>query len=140
MGVLKDAKYHGYAFDNAEGAVNYLYGSEYRTVILYNYRRDRLAEICQQVYKEIKKRNTEIPDVNKQMLPTEPYYFDDIDGCLGVKCAEIGMDEFEKCAGNLYIFSQPNYDCLTDPSVRKPLSSKALSSIALMGHLISGGT
>ena len=54
--------------------------------------------MCDEIYAEITKRNKEIPNVEDQMLPTYPYLWDDIDGCLAVKCAEINMDTFARNA------------------------------------------
>lgn len=140
MGTLSWSKDH--AFQNAEDAINYLYdeNTKYKAVILYSSKSNekKLNQEIKKVYDEIKNRNSEISDVNKQMLPCSPYYWDDIDGCLAVTCAEISMDVFEKSAGCLFLFTHPRYDCLTKPDERRPLSKKALASLHMMGSMISG--
>lgn len=139
MGTLSGIKNH--AFQNADEAINYLYdeNTKYRTVILYASKSNdkKLKQEIKKVYDEIKRRNAEISDVNQQMLPTSPYYWDDIDGCLAVTCVEISMDTFEKSAGCLFLFTSPRYDCLTKSDERKPLSSKAMTSLAILGSMIS---
>jgi len=102
--------------------------------------RKALYEMAEEIYTEIRKRNEDIEDVEEQMLPTEPYEWHDIDGCLGVVCIEISMDKFKDCAGNIYISSQPKYDCLTDKNRRKPYSPKAMATLAMLGHMMYGAT
>ncbi len=137
MGTLKMLKGSGCIATTAEDAINILYTGEYHRVVLYSSQEAVLRKLCNQVYTEIRSRNAKIPDVDDQMLPVEPYFWDDIDGCLAVKCAEISMGRFADCAGALYLFSQPKYDCLSDPNARKPLSKKAMSSLWLIGTMMT---
>lgn len=139
MGTLKTARYEGVVAENAQEAIKLLYETDHHSAILYAPKMETLENMCVEVYEEIKARNQKIPDVEQQMLPTGPYIWDDIDGCLAVKCAEITMGVFSEVAGNLYLFSKPMYSCLTDPEARKPLSSKAIASMALLGEMATGG-
>ncbi len=137
MGTLKYAREQGTVAESAQEAVEILYSDRvYRSVILYASTMKKLLDMCEEVYKEIKARNQEIPEVDDQMLPTGPYIWDDIDGCLAVKCAEITMDVFSEVAGGLYLFSKPVYECLTDPQARKPLSDKALHTLMMLGSMV----
>lgn len=123
----------------SEEALEKLYREDsYRSIVIYSSNKKTLQNMIQEIYSEIKERNKKIPDVKNQLLPTEPYYWDDIDGCLAVTCAEISADTFENVADKLYIFAQPRYDLLTKPNERKPLSDIALTTLALLGHFVTG--
>ena len=136
MSTLKWAKREGRATNNMAEAIEILYErNPYHHVILYASTDKKLSELIRGVNAEIKKRNTEIEDINKQMLPTYPYHWDDIDGCLHVKCAEISMDEFEHNAGCIALFTGYNYSVLTNPDERRAPSQKAMTSLAMLGYL-----
>lgn len=136
--TLKDAMYNGYAADTSEKAVEILYDPEhYGGVILYSRSRDKLRTMCDDVYAEIKKRNAELP-LDDQMLPIYPYNFDAVYECLPMHCAEISIGQFKERAGGLFMFSEANYTVLTKPDERRPLSSKAMTTLAMMGHMLSG--
>lgn len=137
-GTLKMLRYssHSCIADTVEVAINNLYG-EGRRAVLFSSQPNKLRKMCDEIYKEITKRNKDIPNVEDQMLPTFPYWWDDIDGCLAVKCVEISMDVFAKSAECFHVFTQPNYSVLTDPTARRPLSFKAFTSLAMMGHMLS---
>jgi len=113
MGTLKELKYEGgvVARDSQE-AVEMLYSKEYKHVVLYSSQREKLVQMCEEVYKEVRKRNSQIQDKSQQMLPTEPYFWDDINGCLAVKCAEISINVFSEASKRLYVFTRPRYNCL----------------------------
>lgn len=136
--TLKGAISRGQAANNVEDAIRILYESEYHHVIIYARKEKDLRDIHDGIYEEIKKRNAEIEDVNKQMLPDYPYRFDAVYECLPMYCSEISMGLFEEQAGLLRLFTRANYNVLTDPEERKPLSSKALTSLAMLGHMVSG--
>ena len=136
MSTLKWAKREGRATNDVAEAVEIIYErNPYHHVILYASNEKKLSELIKGVNDEIKKRNTEIEDVNQQMLPTYPYRWDDIDGCLHVKCAEISMDVFEKNAGCIALFTGFNYSVLTKPDERRAPNQKALTSLAMLGYL-----
>lgn len=137
MGTLK---YLGSSIiaKTSEEALEKLYKeNSYRSVVIYSSNKKTLQKMIREIYSEIKERNKTIPNVNNQLLPTEPYYWDDIDGCLAVTCAEISADTFENAADKLYLFSQPRYDLLTNPNARKPLCDKALNTLAMLGHFVT---
>lgn len=125
------------AANNYADAIRILYSSERRhSVILYSTNRRVLDALVDRVYTEIKTRNQGIEDINKQMLPANPYYWDDIDGCTSVCCAEVSMDTFEKNADKLAVFTGWDYSVLTKPDSRKPLNIKATASLAMLGSLM----
>lgn len=138
MGTLKMLRDSGCIATDAQDAIRILYETDHQSVVLYSSQLSKLGEICNEIYAEITKRNKEIPNVEDQMLPTYPYLWDDIDGCLAVKCAEINMDTFARNAECLHIFTRPNYSVLTKPSARKPLCMKALTTLSLLGSFMKG--
>lgn len=138
MGTLKMLRDSGCIATDAQDAIRILYETDHQSVVLYSSQLSKLGEMCNEIYAEITKRNKEIPNVEDQMLPTHPYIWDDIDGCLAVKCAEIGMDIFANSAECLHIFTEPNYNVLTKPSARKPLCVKAIQTLAMLGSFMKG--
>lgn len=50
------------------------------------------------------------------------------------------MDTYEKNARAVALFNGWNYEVLSDPSAREPLSSKAISSLALLGYMATKGS
>ena len=126
------------AVKTADEAIKLMFEEGKHNIVLYNSNEKTLSSEIKKFYEEIKNRNTAIEDINQQTLPTNPYYWDDIDGCLAVKCAEINGGTFERNAGGLAMFSGWNYSVLTDPTARKGLSTKALTSLAMLGHMVAG--
>lgn len=125
------------ACKTAEEAIEKLYSGTH-SIILYHSNTKVLDQEIEKVYAEIKSRNSKIEDIDQQMLPTNPYYWADIDGCLAVTCAEIGMNTFEVNAECLPLFTGYNYSVISDPEARKPLSSKAMASMAMLGAMATG--
>lgn len=138
MGTLKMLRDSGCIATDAQDAIRILYETDHQSVVLYSSQISKLQKMCDEIYAEITKRNKEIPNVEDQMLPTYPYIWDDIDGCLAVKCAEINMGTFAMNAECLHIFTKPNYNVLTKPSARKPLCMKALTTLSLLGSFMKG--
>ena len=126
------------ACKTAEEAIEKLYGDTH-SVILYHSNEKILEQEISKLFKEIKARNAQIEDIEEQMLPTNSYRWDDIDGCLAVKCAEISMRTFKENSGCLALFTGFNYSVLSKPDERRPLSPKAMSSLAMLGSMVAGG-
>lgn len=119
----------------AEEAIKLMFEQNQRSVVLYNSNGKTLSAEIRKFYDAIKRHNAGIEDINLQILPTNPYYWNDIDGCLAVECAEITGGRFEDNADKLAMFSGWNYSVLSDQSARKALSPKALNSLAMLGYL-----
>ena len=142
MGVLKDSRER--SFQKAKDALEYVYNTEYQHIFLYDSNRERLSKEIHEFYMGIKERNREIGDINKQMVATNPYFWDDIDGCLAVRCAEIGISPVEETLGTIALFTGFNKDVLvyntesdsdTADKIGAP-GAKAMASLALLGSLI----
>lgn len=123
------------AVKTADEAVDLMFNQGKKTVILYNSCSKTLSVEIRKFYGAIKHHNSKIDDINQQILPTNPYYWNDIDGCLAVECAEISGGTFADNAGNIAMFSGWNYGVLTDISARKPVSEKAQQSLAMFGWM-----
>ena len=118
----------------AEEAIKLMFEQNQRSIVLYSSSSKTLSAEIRKFYDAIKHHNAGIEDINLQVLPTNPYYWNDIDGCLAVECAEITGGRFEDNADKLAMFSGWNYSVLSDPSARKPISTKAMNSLAMLGY------
>ena len=134
MGTLDYGKHIGIAFDNARDAFDKIKSGE-GTIMLYSSSNKKLEDEISNFYSMMRQHNKAIEEVDNQLLPSCAYYWDDIDGCLAVKCAEISARAFKENASGIS-FTGWEYSVLTKPSARKPLSTKALTTIALMGSMI----
>jgi len=128
-----------YQANNVKDGLRIIYDDPYHNLVLYSTSEKELRNIVKGVYEGIKKKNAEIEDINQQMLPTCGYYFRGIHGCLGVYCCEISMGTFEKNASCIAMFTGWNYNVLTDPTAREPISAKAMTSLAMLGYLATNG-
>lgn len=122
------------AAKTAEEAINLMFEKGNRTVFLYNSCGKTLSAEISKFYEEIRRRNAAIEDINQQTLPTNPYIWNDIDGCLAVECAEISGGTFAENASGLAMFTGWNYRVLTDVNARKAPSMKAMTSLAMLGY------
>lgn len=120
----------------AEEAIEKLYNSKYHVAFIIGSDKSKLSSEIDKVYEEIKQRNKQVEDLDNQMLPTLPYFWDDIDGCLAVHCAEIHMNDYEEASKCIALFTGHNYDVLTDPSAVGTPGIKAMASLAMIGSMI----
>jgi len=138
METIESAKYGGYAATNSKDAVRILYENKYHTCIIYDNNPSNLDAIVKASLEKIKKRNAKIPNINDQMLPSVyRWQAKDEDDITRYYAAEISMGRFEDNAQLLYMFSEPVYSVLTDSTARKPLSTKALTTLAMMGYMMT---
>ena len=107
-------------------------------VVLVDSSTERLDEKVNGLYRLIREYNKSVGCIDNQILPTYSYRWNDIDGCLAVSCAEISGGTFAENADKLALFTGFNYSVLTDTEARKPLCSKAIASMAMLGSLASG--
>jgi len=138
METIYGAKERGYYANSINGAIKVLYSNPYKTCIISHDHERQLQLIITGVMNEIKQRNSKVDNIDDQMLPTV-YYWKPEDCPKGkqVYAAEVSMGKFGEVAGNIYMFSQPNYSVLTNPNERRPFSQKAIASLAMLGHLMT---
>lgn len=122
---------------NADEAFNKVASGDGRkTVILYrSFQNEKeLHNEIKKLYQKIKEYNINVDSVEEQLIPTNPYFWNDIDGCLGVRCAEIDIDTVENCDGKIALFAGWNKSVLFKDT-ELCVSSKAMASLALLGSL-----
>lgn len=132
--TLKWAIADGRAANNVDDAVRILYEVKDHTAFIYAHSKKKISDLYTGVFSEVKRRNSLIPDINKQMLMSE-YSFEAVYKCQHTYVVELDIGPFEEKATLAHPFSEVNYLVLTDPSARKPLSSKALNAFAMIGHM-----
>lgn len=138
METLMGAKAGGYAATDADSAFKILFENKYHTCIIYDRDEYTLHIMVKSILNKIKDHNQTIPNINDQMLPSVYRWTAEDDN--GDKCfyaAEINMGRFEEKAELLYIFNEPLYWVLSDPTARKPISSKAMKSLAMLGYMMT---
>ena len=136
METIHSAKYGGYYADDIRSAVKILYENKYHTCIISAESTRQLDIIITGILNEIRLKNQKIDNIDEQMLPTVYHWKPDSDS-HNLWAAEVSMGKFGEVAGNIYMFSQPNYSVLSDPNARKPMSTKAMSSLAMLGWLLT---
>ena len=133
MGTLKMCEHMGMVARSADEALTLLRQPNCETVVLVSSNQKALGKMVDAVYAHIKTENTKIVDVNQQMLPTHPYYWTDIDGCLSVRCCEIDVGTYAENRGHIALFRGWNYDVLSAETVDTAPSSRAIATLAALG-------
>ena len=131
------------SFKDAQKAFDYMLGAEHKTIFFYDSDRKRLQKIAEEFFELVHNHNSKITDINKQLITTNGYPFDDIDGCLAVHCLEIGVHNVEDTLGCVALFSGYNKNVLVDTEQAKvadlPIGVpgvKAMTSIAMLGSML----
>lgn len=142
MGVIKCERAR--SFQDAKKAFEYALSAKYKTVFLYDSKQERLAKITNEFFNLVKEHNTRIKRLDDQLLPTNGYHFNDIDGCLAVHCVEISLSTVGESKGCVALFTGYNSSVLVDTNTEKVSdagigvpSRKAMASIAMLGYLMS---
>ena len=117
---------------NSDQVIDILYNTDHHNCIFGSSNANDVTKISNEVLDAIKTRNSNISDIGDQMLPVVYNYTEN-----NKFYTEIEIGKYSDIADRLFIFSTPYYEALTDSSARKPLSSKALNSLAMMGHLLN---
>lgn len=124
-----------YSFKTAEDAFEYMINGN-RTVELYSQNPKALVSEIKKFYQKIKTYNGTVEDEELQVLPTYPYRYRGIVGCLGVECAEITCGTFKENADKIALFTDWNYTVLRDMTLRKTLCENALGDLAMLGSMV----
>ena len=134
--TLKMCEHMGIVARSTDEAIHLLCQQYCRTIILVSSNRKALGQMVDAVYAKIKEENAEISDVNQQTLPTEPYYWTDIDGCLSVRCCEIDVGTYAENKGHIAIFRGWNYDVLHADSIKTAPDARAFVTMAALGNAL----
>ena len=125
-------------FDNVEDAIKYMYETNFsRDIEIYDISSDKAFSKTKKIYEEIKKYNKG-KLLNEQILPSNPYGYRGIKGCLGIHCYSIMLGTYERNHNCIALFSGHNSDVLDTSTESADLtpSLKALSSLAMLGKFI----
>ena len=117
---------------NPNQVIDVLYNSDHHICTIESDNRDHNIKITEEVLNFIKYQNNDISNINDQMLPSIYNYT-----LNGKFCTEIEIGKYSDRADKLFMFSSPRYDALTSIPERRPISFKALNSLAMMGHLLN---
>lgn len=136
VSTLGYGRHENIAVKKAEEAYAILKNNKFHHVILYNSVTSKLNKEISKLYKLIKAENATITELDQQWLPIYPYYWDDIDGCLAVRCAEISMNTFEHNKGGIALFTGWNYSVLTHPEEKSQVDTKTFTTFNTIGIMV----
>lgn len=101
MGTLDYMRHDGIIADTPEKAFDMLINKGERSIGMYSSRNEVLRAKMIKLAKLVREHNKSISSVDEQYIITEGYYWDDIDGCLHVKCAEITAGKVKDLNGTI---------------------------------------
>ena len=128
-----------HVFKNADDAIKYMYETNFKyEVAVYDINADKAYEKTKIIYATIKEYNKG-KRLNEQILPSYPFAYRGIIGCLGVQCYSILVGTYERHRECISLFTAGWNDNVLDTSVEKSNirpGLKALSSMALMTGML----
>lgn len=134
MVTMKISEKEDHTFKNVDDAIKYMYETKFeRDISVYDINSDKALKKIQKIYEAIKEYNKGKP-LNEQILPTNPYGFRGILGCLGVMVYDIALGTYErnhKCIALFTGFNESVLDTSIEPADVRP-SLKALSSLVMI--------
>ena len=124
-------------FENVNDAINYIKETNFENeVSVYDTDSDKAYKKTREIYKAIKEYNKG-KSLNSQILPSNPFHYRGILGCLGVNVYSISLGTYEEnheCIALFTGYNESVLDTSSDiPNIRPGL--KALSSLALIGGM-----
>ena len=115
----------------AEEAFEFVQKSSCPEVILYRTSRIALEKELRKFLKMIQGYNSDVGDIDKQILLANPHFWEDIDGSLNVSCAAIANGIFEEKKGSVAIMGW-NFNSLIDIRTKKPIDNHGLNTFAII--------
>lgn len=126
------------AFENPNDAIKYIIDKDFTgEVSVYDINENIAYAKTSKIYKVIKEYNMGKP-LDDQILPTNPFGFRGIVGCLGVKAYTIGLGRYKDNHDKIALFSGYNSSVLDQSKENANIipGIKALTSLAIMGGMI----
>lgn len=124
-------------FENPDDAINYIKKTNFeKEISVYDIDSDKAYSKTRQIYDMVRDFNKGKP-LNQQLLPTKPFGYRGILGCLGVQVYSISFGTYEKNRECIALFTGYNESVL-DTSVERANirpSLKALASMAMIGKM-----
>lgn len=138
MYTLKIYDDEEHVFKNTDNVIKYMIETNFeQSILLYDISSKEAYEKTKEIYKFIKEYNNGKP-LDDQILPTEPYGYRGILGCLGVQVYEIGLGTYKRNHECIVMFGSYNENVLDTSretaNIRPGL--KALMSLAMIHGLI----
>lgn len=125
-------------FKNTDDAIKYMIETNFEDeVTIYDIDSNKAYSKTRDIYKAIKEYNNG-KSLNIQILPSYPFEFRGIVGCLGVQAYSISLGTYEKNHQHVALFTGWNNSVLDESdevaNVRPGL--KALTSLAMMAEMM----
>lgn len=131
---------YDHAFDNVDDAIKYITETNFEhEITMYDINTNKAYHKALEIYKTIKEYNKGKP-LDEQILPTNPYAFRGIVGCLGVQAYSIGLGTYKRNHKCIALFSGHNdsvLDTSAEPADVTP-GLKALTSLAMFYKIMNG--
>lgn len=125
-------------FKSSDDAIKYMHVTNFENEIsIYDINSDKAYKKIQEIYKAIKEYNKE-KSLDDQILPSYPFGFRGILGCLGVQVYSITLGTYKRNHECIALFTGYNKSVL-DTSVEKSnviLGLKAMSSLAILASMM----
>lgn len=121
-------------FKNPEDAITYMKASGFqKEVSVYDINTKKAYHKMREIYKVIKEYNLNKP-LADQILPTNPFSYRGIVGCLGVQAYSICLGTYAKNHECVALFTGYNQDVLDTSTEMAHVSPglKAMSSLAML--------
>ncbi len=137
MFTMKIYKGQDGVFKNTEDAIKYMMENNFENEIsVYDINSDIAYKKTSEIYAAIKEYNKG-KSLDEQILPSNPFGFRGIVGCLGVKVYSITLGTYKRNHECIALFSGYN-DCVLDTSAEKARivpGLKSMSSLAMIGAM-----
>lgn len=125
-------------FEKPDDAISYMVENNFEyEITVYDTNSNRAYEKTSKIYEYIKEYNKGKP-LDDQILPTNPFGFRGILGCLGVKCYTIGLGKYKRNHQSIALFSGHKSSVLDTSNEDAHIvpSMKALTSLAMLGNMM----
>lgn len=109
----------------------YATGKLRNSVILYSSNTSKLDKMVKDLLSDIKERNKQVEDTYDQIIVQNVSFWDEIDGCLAVQCAEVTGGKFREVT-QCIAANGWDYSVLADTNVEAHLSARALETLAML--------
>lgn len=127
-----------HVFKNADDAIEYMHETNFEYEVgVYDINDSKAYEKTKKIYSAIKAYNKG-KELNKQVLPSYPFAYRGIIGCLGVQCYSISIGTYERNRESISLFTGGWNDSVLDTSTEKSNirpGLKAITSMTLMAGM-----
>lgn len=123
-----------HVFKNADDAIKYMHETNFKyEVAVYDINADKAYEKTKEIYAAIKEYNKG-KKLNGQILPSYPFAYRGIVGCLGVQCYSISLGTYERNRECISLFTTGWNDNVLDTFVENRQCKVKSSGLSLLIH------